>query len=90
VFIFFMLRKDTGFPTRAQVPIIALTGILDAGGNALFAVAVHLGRLGISATLSSLYPAVTLLLAWTILKEKLVPQQWCGVVVAMAALVCIT
>ena len=90
VFIFFMLGKNTGLPTRAQFPLIALTGILDAGGNALFAVAVHLGRLDISATLSSLYPAVTVMLAWTILKERLIAQQWCGVVVAMAALICIT
>jgi uncharacterized membrane protein len=89
VFIFFMAQKNAGLPSKAHVPLIALTGILDAGGNALFAVAVHLGRLDISATLSSLYPAVTVLLAWTILKETLVAQQWCGVVVAMAALICI-
>ena len=89
VFIFFMVKKDTGLPSRAHVPLIAMTGILDATGNALFAVAVHLGRLDISATLSSLYPAVTVLLAWTILKERLVAQQWCGVVVAMVALICI-
>ena len=89
VFIFYLINKDAGLPTRAQFPLIALTGVLDAGGNMLFAVAAHLGRLDISATLSSLYPAVTVLLAWTILKEKLVAQQWCGIVVAMAALICI-
>lgn len=89
VFIFFMMKKNTGLPSRAHFPLIALTGILDAGGNAFFAVAAHLGRLDISATLSSLYPAITVLLAWTILKEKLVAQQWCGVVVAMVALICI-
>jgi len=53
-------------------------------------VAVHLGRLDISATLSSLYPAITVMLAWTILKERLVAQQWFGVAVAMVALICIT
>jgi drug/metabolite transporter (DMT)-like permease len=90
VFTFFMMKKTTGRPSRAQFLLIALTGSLDAGGNVLFAVAAHLGRLDIAATLSSLYPAVTVMLAWAILKERLVPQQWVGVVVAMVALVCIT
>lgn len=90
VLTFFMIRKTTGLPSRAQFLLIALTGILDAGGNVLFAVAAHLGRLDIAATLSSLYPAVTVMLAWAILKERLVPQQWVGVAVATAALVCIT
>lgn len=90
VFVFFMANKSAGLPSRTNVTLIALTGILDAGGNTLFAVAAHVGRLDISATLSSLYPAVTVLLAWTILKERLVAQQWCGVVVAMVALICIT
>ena len=89
VFIFFMVKKDAGLPSRAHFSLIALTGILDAAGNALFAVAAHVGRLDISATLSSLYPAVTVLLAWAILKERLVAQQWCGVAIVMIALVCI-
>ena len=90
VFIFYLIRKNAGPPSRSQLPLIVLTGILDAGGNAFFAVAANLGRLDITAALSSLYPAVTVMLAWIILKERLVVQQWCGVVVAMIALICIT
>jgi len=39
-----------------------------------------------SAMLSSLFPAATVTLAWFFLKEKLNHHQWCGVVVALAAL----
>jgi drug/metabolite transporter (DMT)-like permease len=69
-----------------QLAVIAATGIFDAGGNILFAVATRLGRLDISATVASLYPAGTVILAWIILNEKLSSRQWFGVLTALAAL----
>ena len=65
--------------------LAAAVGILDTGGNMLYMVAAHLGRLDIAAVLSSLYPAATILLAAAFLKERTSRGQTAGMVLAMGA-----
>jgi len=72
------------------VPVVVACGALDMLANALYLIAVREGPLGLVATLASLYPASTVLLARVVLGERLRPVQSIGLACAAAAIVMIT
>jgi drug/metabolite transporter (DMT)-like permease len=66
-------------------------GLLDTGGNALFAAASSLhGLLSVVSVLASLYPVVTVLLARQLLGERVQRTQEAGVLVTLVGVVLIT
>jgi drug/metabolite transporter (DMT)-like permease len=64
-----------------------LAGVLDTLGNLGYTLAAHTGRLDLAATVSSLYPGFTILLAALILRERPKPRQILGMAVALASVV---
>ena len=69
---------------RAMVLPVAAVGLADAAANALFAFASGHGLLALVSVLGSLYPVVTLVLAYVLLGERLSTAQKLGVGVALA------
>ncbi len=70
--------------------IVALAGTCDALANMFFLLATHAGLLSLASVLTSLYPATTVLLAVTLLHERLTWTQRGGLALAAAAIVLIT
>ena len=81
-------RISIRMPVR--IAMLALVcGVIDMLANALYLLAAREGPLSIVVTLSSLYPASTVLLARIVLGERLNPLQVFGVGCALAAVVLI-
>jgi drug/metabolite transporter (DMT)-like permease len=76
-------------PRQGSLAIVLGGGALDMIANALYLVAVRHGPLSIVATLASLYPASTILLARIVLRERLRLLQQAGVACAAVAVVLI-
>jgi drug/metabolite transporter (DMT)-like permease len=85
----FALRRPLHV-TRPGLRTIVLAGALDMGANVLYVLASHRGALSIVAVLTSLYPAGTVALAATVLRERLARVQWLGVASAFAGVLCIS
>ena len=86
-FTILFLRKQTSAPKGRNILPIVLCGVLDAAGNTFFVLAANMGRLDIAAVLASFYPGATVLLAYFLLKERLIRLQWAGVFTSLAALI---
>jgi drug/metabolite transporter (DMT)-like permease len=75
------------WPGRGDLRAVAVVGSFDLLANALYALAGRGHLLSVVAVLSSLYPAVTALLAWRIVRERLGRAQTVGVLGALGGVI---
>ncbi len=77
------------YPPPKLVPLVLVAGLLDVSGNIFFVLAVQAWRLDIAAVLSGLYPAITVLLAWVVLKEQISRAHALGITAAILSIILI-
>lgn len=82
--------KRLPLPSLRGNLVAPLAGVLDSAGNVFFLLAISFSRLDFAVVISSLYPAVTVLLAGLVLKEKIGKWQKTGVVLCLAAILSIS
>ena len=68
-----------------QTGLISLAGILDTLGNYFFILSSKAGRVDFASILLSLGPGITVILAWSILKERLSKIQIIGIFLSIIA-----
>jgi len=71
---------------RSALPFIVAVGLLDTGANGLFALATTQGYLSLVSVLGAVYPVVTVLLAYGLLRERIAPHQMVGAVGTLAGI----
>jgi drug/metabolite transporter (DMT)-like permease len=77
-------------PSRRLWPILLGVGVGDTGATLLYAAASTRGLLSVVAVLASLYPVVIVVLARTVLRERVARPQLVGVAVALAGVALIS
>jgi drug/metabolite transporter (DMT)-like permease len=77
-------------PSRRLWPLLVGVGIGDTGATLLYAAASTRGLLSVVAVLASLYPVVIVVLARTLLNERVARPQLLGVGVALAGVALIS
>ncbi|MFB6612155.1 EamA family transporter [Agromyces sp. NPDC056379] len=71
--------------TATGIRLAIACGMVDVIANGLLLAGIRAGDLSVAAVLGAMYPAGTILLAALVLRERIAPVQWVGLVLALAA-----
>jgi drug/metabolite transporter (DMT)-like permease len=78
-------RSGRVLPVRSARGLASASGSVDMVANGLFTAAAQRGLLSVASVLTALYPVVTAILAWVVLRERLRLLQQIGVAAAVVA-----
>lgn len=84
------VARSRGGLTKADLPWLVIIGATDAIANVFYTMAAGTGMLSIVSVLGSLFPVVTVVLAWAFDKERLLAVQYLGIGITLAGVVAIT
>ena len=90
--VLFLLRRRTppARLTRGMAALVLAAAVLDTLAYVAFNLGIGSAYTSIVTALASLFSAVTVLLAWAILRERLAPAQWAGVAVILAGVLLVS
>jgi drug/metabolite transporter (DMT)-like permease len=90
--VLFLLRRRTppARLTRGMAALVLAAATLDTLAFVAFNLGLGSAYTSIVTALASLFSAVTVLLAWAILRERLAPAQWAGVAVILAGVLLVS
>lgn len=86
----FLLIRRSPLPPRPARGLALLSGALDTGANACYVLALAGAGLATTATLTNLYPAITVLCGVVVLRDRPRPVQQAGLALALVAIALIT
>jgi len=85
-----LVPSKTSSPPARTTPtklFVTLSGVLSIVGMFSYAIGVSLSKSALVAPISALFPAVTIVLAYFYLGERMAKNQWAGVVLSLAGVV---
>jgi drug/metabolite transporter (DMT)-like permease len=83
-------RQSLSLPHGVVWWMLAAVGFMDTAAFVANNAGLHIGPVSVVSVLASLYGAVTVLLSWIFLRERLERSQWLGIVLIFAGIVCVS
>ena len=83
-------RQSLKLPIGSVWWLLAAVGFLDTAAFVANNAGLHTGQVSVVSVLASLYGAVTVILAWIFLREKLERSQWFGIILIFAGIVLVS
>jgi uncharacterized membrane protein len=84
------VRQSLKLPSGSVWWMLAAVGVMDTAAFIANNAGLHTGQVSVVSVLASLYGAVTVVLAWIFLREKLERSQWFGIVLIFVGIVLVS